>query len=30
MMNLKGVGNVQYQKQIKELSKLHNSFFICE
>lgn len=29
-MNLKGVGNVQCKKQIKELSKLRNTFFICE
>lgn len=30
MMNLKGVGNVQCKKLIKELSKLHNSCFISE
>jgi len=29
VMNLKGVGNVQCEKQIKELSKSHSSFFIC-
>lgn len=30
MMNLKGVGNVQCEKLIKELSKSHNSCFISE